>query len=121
MALSNAERQKRHRDRKRGSPVVGRWPEGYVSIAKRARVCHTTRTMTCMAGWILQHAPEFEGSVASGAERITPLYRRLKQEYDMGVFRALKNATPDQAGFNGWALVEGRECGRFVFKWVKAP
>jgi hypothetical protein len=33
----------------------------------------------------------------------------------------MKAAHPDQASFNGWSLTEGREDGRFVFRWVRVP
>jgi hypothetical protein len=119
---SNAERQKRWRDRNRGGAPVGRWPEGYVSVARQAKVFQVGRTLMFMSRWILKHAPEFEAPILSGEiKRVTPLYRKLKRDYDLGIFRALQGATSDQAAGNGWSLTEGRQDGHFTFRWVRVP
>jgi hypothetical protein len=70
----------------------------------------------------LKHAPEFEAPILSGEiKRVSPLYRELKRDHDLGIFWALRGATEDQAAGNGWSLTESRQDGHFVFQWVRVP
>ena len=64
--MTNAERQKRYRDKQRGGPPVGRWA-GHVSREVRAVAHDTSRSIIMMSKWILRHAPEYEKAIKKGA------------------------------------------------------
>jgi hypothetical protein len=117
MAMTNAERQKRHRDKRRGCPREGRWPAGYLSVDRLAKVQGVGRTTIFMAKWILRHAPDVAPRLDAGELSVAPTYRRLRNEYVMGAARAVK-ARPDD---NEARLEETRRNGKFVFKWVSSP
>jgi hypothetical protein len=79
-AHSNAARQKRYRDRKRGGPPVGRW-NGHVSMAMRAKAVGVSRTMLFMAGWIRRNAgSEIVADIKAGKLPLAATYRRLRRE-----------------------------------------
>jgi hypothetical protein len=90
-AQSNAERQKRYRDRKRGGPPVGRWPQYPNSFAKSAGehwqkfkvwpgVC---RTNFFMAKWVIEHASrEIIDDMNAKKTSIVRAYRRLRDEHE---------------------------------------
>lgn len=77
--MTNAERQKRYRDRKRGGPPRGRWT-GHISVASRAKALSVSRTMIFMARWIAEHAPDVATQIERGELKVGPEYRRLKAE-----------------------------------------
>jgi len=110
-AKTNAERQRRYRDRKRGGPPRGRWAD-HVPTAVRADVSGTTRTMLFMAAWVVEHAPEFLPQIEAGTVRLAPTYRRLKREYDSALVAFLR-----ESGGRG-ELLEYRENGQFRFEWA---
>jgi hypothetical protein len=116
MALTNAERQKGYRDRKRGGPPAGRWA-GRSSLAKIARSVGTSRTRLFMIRWISAHAPEVLDQTVNRGEpglKITPTYYRLKAEYEAGILRTAKERPAGDV-----RLVESRQDGQFVFNWVR--
>ncbi len=87
--MTNAERQKRYRDKKRGAPVEGRWPAGHISKPAIAELMQLSRTLVCMASWIKKHAPDVAPDLQAGRLKTTPTYKRLKAEYDAGVVAAI--------------------------------
>src|SRR5262249_36569965 len=95
MPMTNAERQKRHRDKGRGGPPAGGGPPGYLSVGKRAKALDVGRTLMFMSQWILQHAPDVADRIESGELRTTPTYTRLRNEYVMCVARALEARRDD--------------------------
>ncbi len=111
--MTNAERQKRYRDKLRGGPPQGRWA-GHTSTAKRGEAIRISRTMIFMCSWVCKHAPEYEGQFAAGKTKVSPLYRRLKHEYDAKLFKALCKRPSD-----GATLLYRRENGEFVFEWIE--
>ncbi len=113
--MTNAERQKRYRDKKRGGPAVGRWG-GHTSMAKVAKGVGATRTTMFMLMWIDQHAKDVMLNLDSGELKVTPTYKRLRAEYEAGVVAAV-SSTKDRRGVK---LVCARKDGKFVFTWVKA-
>jgi hypothetical protein len=119
MAMTNAERQKKYRDRKRGSPPVGRWPKEHLPVEIVAKVSHVGRTSVFMASWVGKHAPECQLDLAEGRAKMTPLYRRLRREYLAGIAAALEKATAKQRALEGWTLTERHKDGHFVFEWVR--
>lgn len=108
--MTNAERQKRYRDKKRGGPPVGRWG-GRVPVKTAAEVYKVGRTLIFMSSWIAKHAPDVSDEIRAGRARVTPAYKRLRAEYMMGLARAVQDA-PKGASF----FVTRRD-GRFVFEW----
>jgi len=118
-ALTNAERQRRHRNKRRGGPPVGRWPDGATIGKLRKSLCQRlewSRTMYYMAQWIIRHAPDVEADVEADKVRITPAYNRLKREMFVGFARFL--ALGDKSG-EGYELKVSRRGGRFHFAWRK--
>jgi hypothetical protein len=115
MMMTNAERQKRYRDRKRGGPPVGRWAGG-VSVAFAAKEMDVGRTIVFMNRWIDRHAPDIVPILLAGGAKTTPTYNRLRAEYNAGILAAFR-AKPDHDGFR---LTESRKNGKFVFRWVRA-
>jgi hypothetical protein len=109
--MTNAERQKRYRDRQRGGPPVGRW-QGHLSTAKIAKAQHISRTMVFMARWVMKHAPDLVQALESGELKMAPTYRRLRGQYIMAMAKALES----KHGRNA-QLIETRHAGQFVFKW----
>jgi hypothetical protein len=111
--MTNAERQKQYRDRKRGGPPVGRW-HGHDSAAKWAERLGIGRSQWLMIRWICRHAPDVHDEFAKDEKlKITPTYHRLKREYDIGLVRALADGEPEDH-----TLFEFRRNGKFVFEWV---
>lgn len=111
MGTSNAERQRQYRDRQRGGPPKGRW-HGHTKAADIARSQHVSRASLFMAEWILKHAPDVVPDCDAGKVKITPTYRRLRQEYIMALARAMEK-------YGNRPLVCVRKNGRFVFKLAK--
>ncbi len=111
--MTNAERQRRYRDKRRGGPPAGRWAD-LTSAAKHGEVYKISRTMIFMCSWVCKHAPEYEEQFAAGKTKVSPVYRRLKREYDVALFKALDERPSDDAH-----LVCRRENGEFVFEWIK--
>jgi hypothetical protein len=110
-AMTNAERQRRYRDKRRGGPPVGRWPNGAV-VARIAKAQNVSRTMIYMAGWIVKHAPDVAPLIEAGKIRLTPTYKRLRREYDRAVYVAIRTAI--DAGHDPHDLMVRRENGVFV-------
>lgn len=113
MALSDAERQKRCREKKRGGPPVGRWA-GHISLAKIAAAVGIKKSTLAMLRWIERHAPDVLPGL-DGAWKPAPMYRKLKTEYDGVVFRAWWARHTE--GHTDRLVVE-RENGRFVARWI---
>lgn len=111
--MTNAERQKRYRDKKRGGPPVGRWSD-HLSVPKLAESLKVGRTSIFMAAWIRKHAPDVAADLQADRAKVTPSYKRLRGEYDLGLVRALQ-AREDQGNAQ---LVVYRKDGQFVFEWV---
>ena len=111
--MTNAERQRRYRDKLRGSPPLGRWA-GHTSRAAVAKGHKIGRTILFMSAWILEYAPDCAGPMEAGTAKATPTYRRLKAEYDIGLFKALGERPSD-----GATLHYRRENGEFVFEWIE--
>ena len=80
----------------------------------RAQALGIGRTIVVMCSWIMDHAPEYGDQIAAGTAKVTPIYRRLKREYDAKCFRAICEQPSD-----GARLVCRRENGEFVFEWVE--
>ena len=114
--MTNAERQKRYRDRKRGGPPAGRWA-GHTSLTKVAKSSQLGRTTLWMLGWISRHAPDLEPALAADEIKIAPTYRRLRREYLEAVTQA--DATRPRGA--GYRLTMSRRNGHFVVKWVRSP
>ena len=77
--MSNAERQRRYRNRKRGGPPRGRWA-GHISVAKQAEAVGASRSMLFMAKWICKHAPDLVSEIEAGTLKVyTSYYRRRDQ------------------------------------------
>jgi len=68
-----------------------------------------------MVSWILRHAPDMAPLLEAGKAKTTPIYRKLRNQYFIGVTEALRRR-PDRQDVR---LVSSRKAGRFVFKWVK--
>src|SRR5262245_52778311 len=113
--MTNAERQKRYRDKQRGGPPLGRW-HGHTATSKIAKALNASRTMFYMGQWIAGHAPDMASKIETGEAKVTPIYNRLRIQYIMALARASQKR-PDGEGYQ---LVERRRNGKFVFKWVKA-
>src|SRR5436190_17915550 len=113
MPMTNAERQRGYRDRRRGGPPKGRWA-GHVSIATTAKVHDTSRTLLVMGVWILRYAPDEAPALDAGTAKTTPTYRRLRNEYIMAVAKALSKTDDPNA-----RVVVTRKSGRFVARLVK--
>lgn len=113
--MTNAERQKRYRDKKRGGPVEGRWSVGHLTVADQAKLVQVGRTSVFMAMWISKYAPDAAQGLTAGTLKVTPTYKRLKCEYDAGVVEAIAR----KVSTDGERLVSSRRDGQFVFHWVK--
>ena len=87
--VTNAERQRRYRDRKRGGPSCGRWPLGYVTIAQTARLQGVSRSMLFMARWLRMYAPDVIPKVESGELKVTPIYQRRRSQLAMQIAKQL--------------------------------
>lgn len=70
-----------------------------------------------MGKWILQHAPDLAPAVEAGthAEKVTPLYHRLKREYADAVGWLLQR-TGDLRS-RGHRMVMDRRDRKFVAGW----
>jgi hypothetical protein len=125
--LTNAERQQRYRDRKRGGPPQGRWA-GYVTLQRTLGI---SRSSAHMARWIYRHAPDeyarlcivmnrLHGSRRKGLG-IKPLYRRLRAEITEALTRAVRTPTDEEfhERRRSCRLVPRRQDGRFVFEWIR--
>jgi hypothetical protein len=110
-AMTNAERQRRYRERKRGGAPVGRWRHGSF-VATFAKVNNIGRTVIFMAGWIREYAPDVAFLLESGAVKVTPTYKRLTAEYDREVWVAIQAAEAE--GSDPRLLTCRRENGAFV-------
>ena len=78
MALTNAERQRSYRDRKRGGP-----PRHRLNLGREAKDFGVSRTWYYMFRWVIDRYPELMGQLVRRNERragllITPTYKRLK-------------------------------------------
>ena len=111
-SMTNAERQKRYRDKKRGGPPKGRWA-GHLTVAEIAQRAGVSRTKIFMCSWIKKNAPEYFDGIKDGEIKIGPLYRQLKDEYDAGIFKAVCERP---SGNN--RLVCRRVDGAFEFEWI---
>lgn len=111
--MTSAERQRRYRDRRRGGPPRGRWPEGYVPVGVTAKLAGTNRSYAFYAAWMEKHAPDALGEVLARKLKIAPIYERLRREYDRGIIVAVgqPHGETDE-------LVTYRDDGHFVFDWV---
>jgi hypothetical protein len=84
--MTNAERQRRYRDKKRGGPPVGRWPDGAYMPKVLGDIRGTTgwgKSQWYMAKWICDHFPEVLKTLGSGRdarESVSHAYHRLKGE-----------------------------------------
>ena len=113
MAMTNAERQKRYRDRKRGGPPRGRWGDHGWTQAQLAAGLGIGRTMVCMVHWLGEcGALEELRKIEAGRGKVTPIYKRLRADYERGLCRALLHEIP------GRVLTCRREDGAFLFEWV---
>jgi len=124
--MTNAERQKRYRDRKRGGPPVGRWLAGYKSVettvAEEKKLWSEPgmgRTMVFMLLWLKRMAPAVERD--ADKVRISTTYKRLRAVYKANLRKAVNEATANQRAFDGWSLrvkPYDPEHG-FVIYWVR--
>jgi len=116
MAMSNAERQKRYRDRKRGGPPRGRWyGHGPVLNAKQHFAVHgCSRTTLFMGRWLWEHAPDAAEDILDGSSeaKVSPTYRKLRREFEAGVVKAISEGV-----LEGHVLTFRRENGKFIFEW----
>ena len=110
--MTNAERQKRYRDRKRGGPPKGRWA-GYETLADIARLTGGSRTVVFMANWLVNHAMDAADKVRIGELKITPTYRRLRRAYDAGIVKAIRERPS-----SNHRLVCRWVDGAFEFEWI---
>jgi hypothetical protein len=112
-AMTNAERQKRYRDKQRGSPAGRRW-SGHLSARVNAYLAQTSRTAYFMGLWILNNAPDVlpESGKAREAFKITPAYKRLRSEYELGILDALSQPHDESD-----QLVYYRLDGKFHFEF----
>jgi hypothetical protein len=55
--MSNAERQRRFRDKRRGGPPVGRWPADYMSLSAWAEIMGMSRTTLARLHYLDEVAP----------------------------------------------------------------
>jgi hypothetical protein len=111
--MTNAERQRRYRDRSRGCPPVGRWAY-HTATAKIAAEYKISRTMIFMSAWIKNHAPEYCDALVAGSGTVSKIYREQKPKFDAGLFRAISKDPKD-----GSRLTWHRVDGEFFFKWIK--
>ena len=120
MALSAAERQRRFRDRKRGGPPLGRW-HGHESLAEQAAAIGCSRTTVFRLKWLFTNAPEAAERAAAGVEKITPLYYRLRREYDEALIRFVETDSAECASrfAEGFRLAPRYTDGQFMFQWVR--
>jgi hypothetical protein len=101
MSASNAERQKKYRDKKRGGAPHGRWPKQHLSAEILAATGGVSRTMIFMMSWVMRHAPEYQLDLAENRVKLTPLYRRLRGEYNLAIAAAVRTATDKQRAQDG--------------------
>ena len=110
--MTNAERQRRYRDRKRGGPPKGRWA-GHLSADKMTEDLAISRSMIFMGRWITKWAPEYEDQIMAKKIKVTPLYRRLRKEFVIKFNKAVTER-PD----GDYRLTCQMVDGAFVFEWV---
>ena len=80
--LTNAERQRRYRDRKRGSPPVGRW-QGHTPAAALAKSQGIGRSILFMASWLQRFAPDLIPQLERGELKVTWAYYRRRSQLAM--------------------------------------
>ena len=118
-AMTGAQRQKRHRDKLRGGPPLGRW-YGHTSQAAIARMVHLSPTLWKMARWILHMAPELEGPFrdnTAGTIKITPLYHRLRRQHDMALARLVIREPDPGPGYEAVLRYRKADGGSFRAYW----
>ena len=119
--LSNAERQRRYRDRRRGGPPVGRW-DGHMSVKATLAVFPVGRSFYYMTRWLRKYAPEVIPDLEAGKAKITPTYQRVRHEHELAYFRALiaeRDADGDQAGDDRRPGRQGERSRRMMTATVK--
>jgi len=123
-ALTNAERQRRYRNKKRGGPPLGRW-HGHASIQRLLASHGLKRTMAFMGQWIIRLAPDrFDSSTGrfdyGEYGSLTALYRGLKRERLEAAAAFCQRTNGDYWLARGWTLLDcPRRNGRFAFRWAK--
>jgi len=80
--LTNAERQRRYRDHKRGGPPVGRWHD-HVSVAAVAKSQGIGRSLLFMASWLQRFAPDLIPQLERGELKVTQAYYRRRDQLAM--------------------------------------
>jgi hypothetical protein len=121
-ATTNAGRQRRYRDRKRGGPPRGRWC-GH-KTAQQFAPAGWRRTKVFMGLWIIRHAPDLfdprTGQIDCGEHRtVTALYKALRVERMRAAAMFFRETNGEKMVAQGCRLVEARHDHRFVFRWVK--
>jgi hypothetical protein len=111
--MTNAERQKRYRDKKRGGLARERRPGG-MTDAELAKTLHVSVSMLRMARWIIAHAPDVVPAIEAGELTVTAEYRRLNDELDRAFFLAIHAGRP--AG--DVRLMGRRRDGKFEMFWM---
>lgn len=112
-SMTNAERQRRYRDRKRGGPPRGRWA-GHLPAFLLAKSQGTSRSYMYYASWILDHASDVADAIEAGDGNLAVAYERLRREYESGLMKSLRSRPSDDA-----RLFCRRENGEFVFEWIE--
>lgn len=115
-AQSNATRQKAYRDRQRGGPPVGRWPDGAWRGNSVRQACETVgigRTSLYMYKWLKRHAPQDVWDALNKHRakiKPAPTYRKLRRQMEAEFFAAME---AEERGENPWP--------EFVAKWNPRP
>ena len=84
--MTNAERQRRYRDKKRGGPSVGRWPDGPWQGKAVIKICShigMSKSNWYMLKWLGLHFPDVVktlGNRGDGRESVSHAYRRIKAD-----------------------------------------
>ncbi len=72
--MTPAERQRKYRDRLRGGPPVGRWPEGHMTMEELARRSGISRTLLYMARQVREWRPDLYEQMRKGELAVTRAY-----------------------------------------------
>lgn len=86
-ALTNAQRQRRWRDKKRGSAPTGRWPEDRWNLEMRAEFAGIGRTMMWMLDYLDRTAPALYRRLLDRDFRGASMaYQQVKEAFNAAVF-----------------------------------
>jgi hypothetical protein len=86
----------------------------YAAEQAALKISGSSRTGLFMGKWLIKHVPGMYEKMMAGQIKITPTYRRLKDEYDRALFVAIGAAI--KSGRDPHDLTERYEGGRFIIE-----